>query len=153
MKMERRVYFGILFFLVFLVSLGGCSSKSNDPLDINLREHADVALHIHAQLDLEVNGVQHHIPANVGISSTGMRIIHTHDDTGKLHIEAPRSMPVYLGYFFEIWGKEFNNKCVLDFCSEEDNLKMYVNGNVNHDFENYLIKDNDLILITNDKSR
>jgi len=53
-----------------------------------------------------------------------------------------------LGRFFEIWGKRFNKNCIFDKCSgPEGQLKMFVNGELNYEFENYMMKDGDKIEI------
>ena len=51
-----------------------------------------------------------------------------------------------LGNFFQIWGKDFSSKKILDKeATVEGQIKMTVNGNDNRDFENYLMKDGDNI--------
>lgn len=111
-------------------------------------QHARLAMHIHPQLSIMINGQDYEIPADIGISTGCMRPIHTHDATGTLHVEFPRVREVKLGEFFKIWEKIFNADCIFEHCSGgEDQVKMFVNGEQNFDFENYVMRDLDRIEI------
>jgi hypothetical protein len=61
--------------------------------------------HIHAHLDVIVNGQPVVVPANLGIDqSTGqLSPLHTHDTTGILHIESPVKATFSLGQVFTEW--------------------------------------------------
>jgi uncharacterized Fe-S cluster-containing protein len=50
--------------------------------------HANLADHIHPWLTITIDGEEQVIPANVGIDPGCMSEIHTHDDTGELHVES-----------------------------------------------------------------
>jgi len=54
-----------------------------------------------------------------------------------------------LGYFFNQWGKPFNETCILDKCllTNSSSLKMFVNGERNYDFEKYIFKGEEKIKI------
>lgn len=86
---------------------GGAGS----PLDgIQCETSEQVGLHIHAHLALFVNGKQIGIPKFVGVVPTGAQTsclywIHTHDETGIIHVEAPEPHDYSLGNFFDIWGE------------------------------------------------
>lgn len=66
--------------------------------------------HIHAHLDLVVDGVRETPPAYVGILAQSKQAgclywIHTHPDyAGVIHIEAPVSLHATLGDFLDIWA-------------------------------------------------
>jgi hypothetical protein len=65
------------------------------------------ALHIHAHLDVIVNGQKVPVPANLGISPAGNELaeLHTHDDTGVLHIESPSKTKRFtLAEVFSEWN-------------------------------------------------
>lgn len=137
----------ITLIFLFLFLLSACKQEPH-VLDINLREHVNLALHIHPILEIEILGEPYIIPADTGISSEGMRVIHTHDETGKLHVEGPYPYDFVLGDFFTIWGKNFNSTCIFQYCENENyDLKMYVNGIESEEFENLLLLDRDLIQI------
>lgn len=65
------------------------------------------AQHFHAHLDVYVRGKEIPLPSNIGIvpSSGEMSPLHTHDDTGLIHIESPDEDAVYhLGQLFKEWN-------------------------------------------------
>ncbi len=116
--------------------------------EMNIREHNNLALHIHPNLKIIINGIQQEIPGNIGLSTKIMRPIHTHDTQGYLHIESPCLREFYLWEFFEIWEKNFNSTCIFDYCTNKiSRLKMYVNGQENFEFENLVLRDADVIEI------
>jgi hypothetical protein len=111
-------------------------------------QHTRIDMHIHPQLSIKIKGESYTIPADIGISATCMRPIHTHDETGTLHLEFPYLRDVRLGEFFKIWDKHFSSDCIFEFCSgQEGQLRMLVNGEQNFDFENYTMQDGDKIEI------
>ena len=62
--------------------------------------------HIHAQLSVYNEALLVTVPANIGIDHRHHieTTIHTHDQTGIIHMEAPRPYPYTLGDLFAIWG-------------------------------------------------
>lgn len=91
-------------------------------------------LHVHAQLSLFVNGVQIAIPRNVGIvgAITGVCLywIHTHDNSGVIHLEAGSAIPpnggnYTLRNFFDIWGEPLSRAQVGPF---KGPVTAFVNG-------------------------
>ena len=113
--------------------------------------HSEIVSHDHATLSIFIDGSEVSIAANIGIDDSecdGMRGIHTHDETGKLHIETPTPMNAPVGAFFEIWGETFNENQILHKVADEDSeVVMYVNGELNDDYQNAIIHDNDIIEI------
>ena len=105
-------------------------------------------------MTIEINGEQQNIPTNTGISDAGMRVIHTHDASGTLHVEPPYPVPLYLKDFFYIWGdttgedKVFNETCIFDYCSNETHeLNFFVNGQSNDEYGELKLEDRDSIRI------
>ncbi len=107
-------------------------------LDVLRAEGA--AEHFHAHLDVLVDGKPVTVPADIGFSfnsagqPNGISALHSHDETGIIHIEAPTAGVTYtLGQFLTEWG-------VLDGTdanpgtahSAQDGWKVAVNG-VPHD--------------------
>ncbi len=89
------------------------------------------ALHIHQHLDIFVNGTPVVVPAGIGINETARFIspIHTHDETGVIHIESDEVRDFTLGQFFDIWGMRFTKDCVGGYCSKgTSTLKVFLNG-------------------------
>lgn len=77
--------------------------------------------HIHAHLAVFVNGAQHTVPYGIGIpggtaapeatggpyvgSGTCFYWLHSHDQSGVIHIESPVQKLYTLGDYFAIWGQ------------------------------------------------
>ena len=107
-----------------------------DPLNLCV-QHTRVGMHVHPRLKIFIKNEELKIPVNIGVSSTCMSPIHTHDDTGTLHLEFPSKQDMPLGDFFKIWEKPIN-----EFGT---NPKMKVNGQENTELENYVMRDGDQI--------
>ncbi len=121
-----------------------------DILDVCLADHGGGISHIHATISVTLDGNQIAIPTNIGIQDEGcpdgMRGVHTHDDSGRIHIETPGSMDAPVGAFFVVWGEEFDETHILNKVANEDNeVVMFVNGVLNDEYENYVMKDGDVI--------
>jgi len=71
--------------------------------------------HVHTHLSIFLNGEALSVPGNVGIHDLGASEpncfypIHTHDKSGKLHIEAEAEGSFTLGQFFAIWGQSLTD--------------------------------------------
>jgi hypothetical protein len=66
--------------------------------------------HIHAHLDVFVNGHVLTVPALVGIEdNTCLYWLHTHDSTGIMHMEAPQTQNFTLNQFIDIWRSTSTN--------------------------------------------
>jgi hypothetical protein len=91
-----------------------------------------------------------HIPENVGIDNTlwkdhsldkygmqGMSPLHTHDNSGTLHVESTVNRDYTLGEFVNVWGS-------LDTGSGKI-LKVTVNGQPISDWKNHILKDKEKI--------
>jgi hypothetical protein len=77
-----------------------------------------------------------------------MHIAHTHDDTGKIHIETHEAMDVSLGTFFEIWSEVFNSTQVLDLYADSNHtLGMSVDGVEVDTWQETIFTDGQVILI------
>lgn len=90
-------------------------------------------LHTHQHLDIYLNGQKVTLPANVGIDDAKGFIspIHTHDDTGMIHVESPVAESFYLGQFFDIWGVRFTKDCLGGYCNNSNQkLEVFVDGNL-----------------------
>ena len=68
----------------------------------------DVAMHFHPYLTILIDGEEYLIPEESGIYTAtcpnGMHMTHTHDATGKLHVEGHTVEEVPLEVFFDVWG-------------------------------------------------
>ncbi|HIG93838.1 MAG: hypothetical protein QT02_C0004G0027 [archaeon GW2011_AR9] len=143
---------GYLVGLTVLLFLMGCSSQPQDPLSINLRDHKQIVQHIHPTLQIEINDQIQLIPADIGITEQGLRVIHTHDEPGILHVESPFPYQFYLKDFFTIWGKRFDSQCIFDSCIDNDHeLKVYLDGQEDTRFGDIPLQDDQQIRIVYQK--
>jgi hypothetical protein len=67
------------------------------------QEYGD--FHIHAHVDIFIDGKSKGVPAMIGIlpAQKCLYWMHTHNDSGIVHIEAPKKRAFTLAQFFEIW--------------------------------------------------
>jgi len=112
--------------------------------------------HVHAHLDVFVNGRPVVVPAGIGIdldnpavqADTGPNDIvigaglkqecdqpcisplHTHDLSGLLHTETKTPSPNQLGQFFTQWAVRLDSNCVGGYCKPAVPIKIYVDGKV-----------------------
>jgi hypothetical protein len=106
-------------------------------------------IHLHAHLDVFVNGEPVEVPAGIGIDITnpGVRTfegpayggielcdepcispLHTHDTTGVLHTEAAENETNSLGQFFIEWDVALDEHCVGGYCEPEAPIAVFVDG-------------------------
>jgi hypothetical protein len=88
-------------------------------------------LHIHQHLDLFADGRRVTVPANIGIdpSAAFLAALHTHDNTGIVHVESPVAASYTLGQFFAVWGLRLDTRCIGGLCtSGAKRLRVWVNG-------------------------
>jgi hypothetical protein len=96
------------------------------------RDHlpaAGTTLHVHAHLDLLIDGHGFAIPEGIGLAPNGTAPLHTHDQRGILHVESSRNRTFTLGEFFDVWGVRFSQTCIGAYCNTSSStLQVYVNG-------------------------
>jgi hypothetical protein len=117
--------------------------------------HEFLLLHVHAHLDVFVNGRPVTVPAGVGIEINDPGVhhaklkdgslaygfidppcaqpcispLHTHDVSGILHTEAKENQFNNLGEFFTEWNVRLDDKCVGGYCKPAAPISIYVDGN------------------------
>ena len=86
-------------------------------------------VHYHAHLDVFRNGDPVTVPANIGIDYQRQVIspLHTHDDSGIVHVEGLKDEPITLGQFLTEWGVRVESDCTGDICPP-DPIAVYVDG-------------------------
>ena len=70
--------------------------------------------HVHAHLNIRIDGELQLIPAGIGILPTCFSWLHTHVDSGIIHVEAPAERDFTLGEFFDVWGRPLSATQVGD---------------------------------------
>ena len=103
--------------------------------------------HYHLQLNITIDDERIEIPMNIGFErdSEGNTIflhpIHTYDNSGRIHVETSKNATAELGFFFEIWGKDFSKNKILNYTSNEDYIvKMFLNGKQVETFEKTVLE-------------
>jgi hypothetical protein len=88
-------------------------------------------LHIHAHLDVFVDGRRIVVPAGIGIDPY-LRFyspLHTHDTSGVVHVESPTVRTFTLGEFLGVWGVRFGGGCLGGYCAGSGaKLRVYADG-------------------------
>jgi hypothetical protein len=112
--------------------------------------HETLQHHVHAHLDVFVDGVRQIVPAGIGISIGDPAVksgpgpsyggisvpcetpcispLHTHAPDGVLHTESPVDVDNTLGQFFVEWGVTLDGQCVGEYCSPAKTIAAYVDG-------------------------
>ena len=97
------------------------------PLGLTTLSQEGVATHIHAHLDIFVNGKRVTVPPQIGINpgANFLTELHTHDSRGVIHIESPKANDKFtLGEFFGEWAVFLNSNSVGGY----KGLRWYVDG-------------------------
>ncbi|HKN99418.1 MAG TPA: hypothetical protein VJX10_20020 [Pseudonocardiaceae bacterium] len=105
---------------------GQATGDAVDGVQSNANEQ--ILFHVHAHLAMYVNGKQKLLPYGVGIvppyqlqadgnsefvaGGSKFYWLHTHDETGVIHIESPVQRTFTLGNFFDIWHQPLSNNQV-----------------------------------------
>jgi len=117
----------------------GLKGQTIDGVSSNQIEQ--LAYHIHAHLAIYINGAQKTVPYGIGIeqpwstqangtsefvnSGAAFYYLHTHDDTGVIHIESPNSTIYTLGQFFAEWNQPLSSTQIGSY---KGTVTAYVNG-------------------------
>jgi hypothetical protein len=117
----------------------GLQGQQIDGVGSNQMEQ--LAYHIHAHLAIYINGTQYTVPYGIGIeqpwsteadgdsefvdSGAAFYYLHTHDDTGVIHIESPTTKTYTLGQFFAEWNQPLS---ATQIGSHTGSVITYVNG-------------------------
>jgi len=138
------------------------SADTPDPLALDCVEHGELPRHDHVTLQVFIDGSAYTVESDIGIrtdvctgdDSNSMHTIHTHDDTGKLHVELNDPGDISLGVFFDIWGHHFNETGIFDYRNNATHeMVMYVHAsgesatedNRVTSFDDYLLQNGEVI--------
>jgi hypothetical protein len=109
--------------------------------------------HVHAHLDVFVNGTRTEVPAGIGIDTSNPAVksfnldggkvgwglesacatpcispLHTHDPSGIVHTESATPTPNVLGQFFTQWDVALDANCVGGYCKPAAAITVYIDG-------------------------
>lgn len=109
--------------------------------------------HNHTKLIINIQNETHDIPSGVGIIPNNCIFwLHTHDDSGIIHIESPVETAFSIDQFLKVWD-EFDNSSFIENISK-NNLKANVsmiseNGSQSKsiNYKNIILENNAIITI------
>jgi hypothetical protein len=123
----RRDWLWVLAFVAVAVAVAFIavtaltgSADSDEPAiaGIECQRGEQYEHHVHARLEIWIEGVQVPVPVNIGIKrGECLYWLHTHqppDPPGRIHVEAPEDRGYTLGQFFAIWGQPLSSTQLLD---------------------------------------
>jgi hypothetical protein len=108
--------------------------------------------HVHAHLDVLLDGSSVLVPAGIGINIADPAVkhgqwngdpayggikgcaqpcispLHTHDESGVIHTESANNTPHTLGQFFTEWNVPLGGGCVGQYCGPATPTVVYVDG-------------------------
>ena len=88
--------------------------------------------HIHTQFNITFNNQSYPIPAGIGIIPNNcIYWMHTHDDSGLIHIESPIKKEFTLGQILDIWNRFNSSDTVVQNITNNNvngTLLVYING-------------------------
>ena len=133
-KINKLIMIGVIAVIAIVIGISVASIRMPanaaapiDGIECNTMEQS--IFHIHAQLNMFINGKNYTVPPLIGITNYCLYWMHTHDNSGIIHIESPVNRTFDLGHFFDIWKQKFNNTQVLNNTADANHpVSVYVNG-------------------------
>ncbi|MBA3750930.1 MAG: hypothetical protein H0X03_08605 [Nitrosopumilus sp.] len=126
--------------------------KTIEGLQCDKVEH--LVFHNHTKIIMKIQNVTQDIPGNIGIVQNNCIFwLHTHDNSGIIHVESPIRQTYTLGQFLDIW-EEFDNSSFvknLSSISSNDILNILIDDVAidpsSIDFRKIILKDNSIISV------
>jgi hypothetical protein len=146
---NAMMWVGVLMTVLVLAGLfvlPGLNKGGNSNISTNvpcLVPNLPLVIHIHPELEIEVDGVREAVPKDIGVGGVCERALHTHDSTGQLHVEAQAVRDYHLQDFFDVWGKTLER--------EGYGVAMTVDGAPSTEFGQLLLKDKQKIKLSYNK--
>ncbi|MSU60594.1 MAG: hypothetical protein EXS52_01610 [Candidatus Staskawiczbacteria bacterium] len=135
--------------IIFWDYINPAPKKTNREVAMTCTTDMATEFHIHPNLQIIINGQPQEIPVDIGIVDGCMNALHTHDNTGKMHVESPEKRDFQLSDFFAVWNKAYTKDQVLDYKADATHvIRQTVNGKETQDFENTVLYDEDQIVIS-----
>jgi hypothetical protein len=111
-------------------------------------------MHIHSNLQIFVHGQPVAVPTDIGIDSSSdpatVESLHTHEDSGTIHMESSVQRTFTLGEFFDIWGVRLSPSCMGGYCNDAANtLQVFVDGQeMTGDPQEVALGDQQVVVVT-----
>jgi len=124
------VLVGIILAVVFVTNNKTPVAANTTVNNVECNSSEQLAVHYHAHLQILYNGQPVKVPTNIGIQTTCLYWLHTHNDSGTIHVESPVSQKTRvftLGDFFQVWGQPLSSTQVATLkVGPDQQLKMYL---------------------------
>lgn len=140
------------------------TADSPDSLSLECLDHGELSSesrHDHVTLQIFIDDTPYTVESSTGVQTdvcngneNNMHVIHTHDASGRLHIEVNEAGDVPLGVFFDIWGQHFNETGIFDYrinATHEMVMHVHASGesasedNRVTSFDDYLLQNGEVI--------
>jgi hypothetical protein len=123
----------VLVALLVLFRIQSGTQITGQPVaNIRCDSGEQLSVHYHAHIDLIYRGQPATITAQTGITGSCFYWMHTHSESGVIHIEAPKdsaNRQFTVGDFFAVWGQPLNSRQVATFpVGRGDQVKVWVDG-------------------------
>ena len=159
------IYWTLIVILIaypFMSLMGAYSTQifqvfgqATDAMDDNLMidgiecvKAEQFAFHIHTKLNITINNGSYPIPAGIGIIPNNcIYWLHTHDNSGIIHVESPVEKEFTVGQFLHIWNKFNSSDTEVQHITNNNingTVVAYINGtqmNNNTDYRDLKLKD------------
>jgi hypothetical protein len=136
------------FVLAFKSDAPQASSLSTREVATTCDPEMGNLFHIHPTLEIRIEGEKYPIEGNIGVTSTCMTRLHTHDADGTIHVESPEVRDFTLGDFFAVWGKTFTKNQLFDYVAGNGKaIRVTVDGVEVDTYEHTVLTDKAHILI------
>lgn len=154
---QRQVAIASIVILISLI-IGAYIYDDGAISELSGAQAAPIIIHIHSQLSITMDGKPMKVPSQIGIDPSlwndnsldeygmqampemgmsGMAPLHTHDDSGIIHVESSINRDYTLGEFFKTWGLDLEGKTI----------KATVDGKPIAEFESIVLKDGEKIIL------
>jgi hypothetical protein len=142
--------------LILIVMTGFIDHKELSKAQSDNMNMNPIIMHIHPHLSILVNSTPFSVPAQIGIDPSlwkdhsldqygmqsmpemdmsAMAPLHTHDNSGVVHVESTVTRNYTLGEFLKVWGLDIDSKTA----------KMTVDSKPLSDFRNHILRDGEQI--------
>ncbi|MEM2760453.1 MAG: hypothetical protein QXU32_11925 [Nitrososphaerales archaeon] len=111
-------------------------ARAQDPV-YQCIESDNLPYQAYVTISVSINGQPIEVPANIGMQENCLRPIHTHDNSGLIHIVYDRPYDFKLGHFLWYWG----------FDIQKYDATTYVNGIQHERYLDTVLRDGMSIII------
>ncbi len=146
---KKKVLRSMIFIAVLAVSAGIVTNlvtqytRGQDPL-YQCIDSDNLPYQAYVTVFVNIDRQPVEVPADIGINDDCLRPIHTHDNSGLIHIAFDRSYEFRLGHFLWYWN----------FNIQEYDAKVYVNGIEQEKYLGTVLRDGmSIIMEFNSKSK